>query len=142
MYMSEVPHLEIRDVDGRSLRFTAVRRTPHELIYLAAVEVGWAQAIAEVSTYVNGPPGPFFASLAEAWRGWNAERKWEDLEYRLAFTATCDRTGHVVLSVAVQDSHYSGRVQVQLHLEAGSLEGIARRVEAFFAAAELMPINR
>jgi hypothetical protein len=132
--VSEVPHLEIRDSDGSALRFAYAGCTDHEVTYLVAVDVGWAQASAEVSTYLYGPPTPFFTSLADSWRGWEGEKKWEDLEHRVGLTATCDKTGHITLSVQIRDSQYSGRVQVPIYLEAGGLEGIASRVEAFFAA--------
>ena len=131
--MSELPQFEIRDSDGSSLRFAYAGRTDHEVTFLMAVDVGWAQGSAEVSTYVCGPPAPFFTSLADAWRGWEGERKWEDLEERVGLTATCDKTGHVTLAVLLRDAQYSGRVQVRINLEAGGLEDIARRAEAFFA---------
>ena len=133
--MESMPQLEIRDSDGSCLRFAAVGRTEHEFTYLVAVDVGWAHASAEVSTYHYGPPTPFFRSLADSWRGWEGEKKWEDLEHRFGLTATSDSTGHITLKVFLRDSQYSGRVEVPIYLEAGGLEDLARRVAAFFEAA-------
>jgi hypothetical protein len=48
--MTDVSRLEVRDCDGSLLRFSAVGRTERELDYLVAVDVGWAQASAQVST--------------------------------------------------------------------------------------------
>ena len=131
--MSDLPHFEIRDSDGSSLRFAYAGRTDHDVTYVIAVDAGWARGTAEVSTYVCGPPTPFFTSLADTWRGWEGEKKWEDLEHRVGLTATCDKTGHVTLTVLIRDAQYSGRLQVPIYLEAGGLEGIARRAVAFFA---------
>ena len=133
--MNEVPQLELRDADGSALSFEITGSSEHEATYVVTIDVGWARASAEVSTYLYGPPTPFFKSLAESWRGWEGEKKWEDLEHRVGFTGTCDRTGHVTVKVLVQDSQYSGRAVLPIHLESGSLETIANRVESYFAQA-------
>jgi hypothetical protein len=133
--LNEVPQLHLRDADGSTLSFTLTGSSGNEASYIATIDVGWARASAEVSTYLYGPPTPFFKSLAESWRGWEGEKKWEDLEHRLGLTATCDRTGHVTVKVLVQDSQYSGRAVLPIYLEAGGLEDIAQRVESYFSQA-------
>jgi hypothetical protein len=133
--LNDAPHLDLRDADGSTLRFSVTGSSEHEVSYVLTIDVGWARASAEVSTYLYGPPTPFFRSLAESWRGWDGEKKWEDLEHRVGLTATCDRTGHVTVNVLVQDSQYSGRVVLPIYLEAGGLEAIAHRVESYFAQA-------
>ena len=130
-----MPKLELRDADGSTLCFVVTGTSEHEVNYLVAIDVGWARATAEVSTYLYGPPVAFFKSLAESWRGWDGEKKWEDLEHRVGFAATCDRTGHITIKVQVQDSQYSGRAVLSIHFEAGGLEAMARRIEMFFSQA-------
>jgi len=133
--LNDVPQLELRDADGSTLRFAITGSTEHEVSYVITIDVGWARASAEVSTYLYGPPIQFFKSLAESWRGWEGEKTWEDLEHRVGLTATCDRTGHVTLKVLVQDSQYSGRAILPIYLEAGGLEAVAKRVESWFSQA-------
>jgi hypothetical protein len=133
--LNEVPKLELRDADGSTLCFAVTGTAEHEVNYLVSIDVGWAHAAAEVSTYLYGPPVEFFRLLAESWRGWDGEKKWEDLEHRVCFTATCDRTGHITMKVQVQDSQYSGRAILPIHFEAGGLEAIAHRIDMFFSQA-------
>ncbi|MEJ1965697.1 MAG: hypothetical protein WDO56_30755 [Gammaproteobacteria bacterium] len=54
--MTDVPHLDVRDCDGSTLVFSVVGRTENETRYLVTVDVGWARASAEVSTYLYGAP--------------------------------------------------------------------------------------
>lgn len=133
--MNDVPQLELRDADGSTLCFSIPGSSELELTYVVTIDVGWARASAEVSTYLYGPPTPFFRSLAESWRGWEGEKKWEDLEHRVGLTATCDRTGHITSRVQVQDSQYSGRAILPIYLDAGGLEALAHRVESYFSQA-------
>jgi hypothetical protein len=133
--MNHAPQLEIRDTDGSTLRFAVTGTSEHELTYMVTIDVGWARASAEISTYLYGPPTPFFKSLAESWRGWDGEKKWEDLEHRVGLTATCDLTGHITLKVLVRDSHYSGCATLSIYLEAGDLEALAHQVESYFLAS-------
>ena len=133
--LNDLPQLELRDADGSTLRFTITGSSEHEVKYVVTIDVGWARASTEISSYLYGPPIQFFRSLAESWRGWEGEKKWEDLEHHVGLTATCDRTGHVALKVQIQDSEYSGRVILRIHFEAGGLEAIARRADSFFSQA-------
>jgi len=134
--MNEVPPLEVLDGDGSSLRFTAIGRTAHELTYCLAVDVGWAKASGEVSTYLHGPPTNFFADIAQSWRGWDGAKTWEDLEHRVGFKATSDKTGHITLRVTLRDANYTGRVELPLSFEAGALDALSRRVASFFEVAQ------
>ena len=133
--VSDLCVLEVRDSHGSTLTFTVTDISTHEWKYGVAIDVGWARASAEVSTYLYGPPTAFFESLAQSWKGWEGEKTWEDLEKRIGFSATCDRTGHVTLEVLIRDSGYTGRVVLPMYLEAGSLEVLAARVRKFFAEA-------
>lgn len=115
--MNEVPTLEIRDRDGNMFRFAVAARTERYLNYLVTVDVGWAHASAEISTYLYGAPTKFFADLAQSWRGWSGEKKWEDLDHRIALTAVSDRTGHVNFKVILRE-----------------LDALSRQVAGFFEA--------
>ena len=98
--------------------------------------MGWAQASAEVSTYLYGPPTNFFEDLAQSWRGWDGRKAWEDLEHRFALSAISDKTGHIILNVTVRDASYTGRVELPLSFEAGQLEALSLRIVAFFELAK------
>ena len=45
----------------------------------------------------------FFADLAESWRGWDGEKRWESIEHDLSITATSDSRGHCRLHFVVRD---------------------------------------
>lgn len=89
-------------------------------------------AVGRVSSYQSTGLAELFTSFARDWRGWPGTRTWQSLEGELELTATCDRTGHVNLTVTLSDRmHPAWSASADLVLEAGALERIAREVEAF-----------
>jgi len=74
----------------------------------------------------------YWRTLATDWRGWKGDRTWESSETELAFSASSDRTGHVHLTVRLQDrALYHWRVQARLTLESGQLDRIASNATEF-----------
>jgi hypothetical protein len=80
-----------------------------------------------------------FQSMARDWKGWDGERTWGSIEGEFSISATADRLGHVSLSLGFtqNDASEPWSVSVQLNLEAGQLERIARHVTALFGVSAL-----
>ena len=55
----------------------------------------------EPASHLSG----FFRDLAADWRGWQGTKEWASLEGELRFSATCDSTGHISLSVRLRSGH-------------------------------------
>jgi hypothetical protein len=88
----------------------------------------------QVYAYEPGTgPDKFFRDLAANWRGWQGKKEWSSLEGELKFSATCDSTGHISLSVQLRSGPYpfDWSLSGVLLLEAGGLERIATDVEKF-----------
>ena len=93
-------------------------------------------ASSEIHAIVSGPadlPTAFFDSLAESWRGWRGTKDWSSYERDLEFAAAADGKGHVFLRVklAAGASDDQWRAEVQLLLEAGQLEAVAKQFRVF-----------
>ncbi len=72
--------------------------------------------------------------MAANWRGWDDEIKWGTLEDDFSLTATSDLTGHVDLLIKMRSNEYpyGWKMEVNFALEAGSLEGLFRKVSTLF----------
>jgi len=90
------------------------------------------------ATYVVGSPALFFDRMASSWRGWEGVLKWAPLENEIVLTATMDHLGHVEMLVELRSTVYPSdwEVKFRLHLEAGGLESLARRVKQAFPIHE------
>jgi hypothetical protein len=75
----------------------------------------------------------FFRDLATNWQGWQGKKEWSSLEGELRFSATCDSTGHISLSVRLRSGPYpfDWALTAVLLLEAGSLERNASEIDKF-----------
>lgn len=52
----------------------------------------------KTSTEFSGPPSEIFVRMAEQWRGWEGELRWESSDGPnglLTLIATCDSLGHI-----------------------------------------------
>ena len=83
-----------------------------------------------------GPLVRLFQSMALDWKGWDVERTASSIEGDFSVGATADRLGHVSLNLRFPrlEDPEPWSVSVQLILEAGQLEVIARHVTTFFSA--------
>jgi len=90
-------------------------------------------AAAEVY-YDLGDPTGLIRDMAERWRGWDGELVWGSLEGELTLRCTQDRAGHVSIGVELTSVPYTcgWSIRATIMAEAGQLEDIARRAEAFF----------
>lgn len=71
---------------------------------------------------MSGPPCRLFADIAEHWRGWEEEKRWADLEGRVALVAPADALGHVTIRVVLKGPNFLDRAEVRLIYEAGALQ--------------------
>jgi hypothetical protein len=75
-----------------------------------------------------------FRDLAKDWRGWSGEKANESLEGHLRLACTADRTGHVAIRVRLRSTAIEDdwRVEADLHIEAGQLQGLANAATEYF----------
>lgn len=124
--MSEVEFKSPRD--GSVLRFAIVERHAEEIEFEVSVRTPWFAGRAPASTYLNGSPSSIFSSMAEAWRGWEGQKSWQDLEARVSLIGEANSTGHVRLTVELKGHDYETHLRVVLGYEAGQLEAMAGEV--------------
>ena len=120
--------------DGAILSLSILGRSAAQTDFLVSVKLPWVHASREASTYAIGPPSLLFTAMAADWRGWEAEKRWEDLESRVSLLATSDKTRHVFLQVILVGPNYRDRADVILNYEAGQLDVMSRRVAQAFAS--------
>ena len=61
----------------------------------------------KTSTEFSGPPSDLFVRMAELWRGWDGELRWESsdgLNGLLSLVARCDSLGHICVTVELRES--------------------------------------
>jgi len=79
-----------------------------------------------VSAYMFSGFADFFGGIATNWKGWKGAREWSALEGEMNLKAHSDRTGHVYLSVEIQDgAPPRWQLNATLVLEAGQLDRLA-----------------
>jgi hypothetical protein len=89
-----------------------------------------------VSTYMSRGIGAFFTDISENWDGWSGNKEWGSLEGEIKLKASCDRLGHIFLSVQLaNEAPPIWEVQAELLLEAGQLEKIAKEARTFESLA-------
>lgn len=72
----------------------------------------------------------YFEALAEDWRGWAGERRWESLEGDVELVAAHDGRGTITLHVSLRTEAFAQHrwnASAGLLLDAGGLDHIARR---------------
>lgn len=75
---------------------------------------------------------PFFAGLADDWRGWAGAREWGAHEGGLALSCTHDGRGTVSMGTELRDPNLGWVVRAVVPLDAGQLEQLARETAEFF----------
>lgn len=87
---------------------------------------------------LNAPYGQspleLFESIEKDWNGWNGEKSWGSMEGEFDICAISDKTGHITLKARINSGHYvpSARLETELVVEAGQVEGIAKKAKGFF----------
>jgi hypothetical protein len=131
--MEESAPLVIRGSGGTTLEVAFAHGTQEEATFTVTLRSGWLSASTLMTTYHYGPPTDFFAELASSWRGWQGEKKWEEIEGRVKFIATSNRTGHIHLEVSLRPHPaLAGRVTDVIELEAGTLHALSTTVRKYF----------
>jgi hypothetical protein len=76
-----------------------------------------------------------FEFMAENWKGWEGDKKWQSIESDLCLTASTDNWGHITLGVSIHANHPDDdwSAQAPIHLDAGSLDTLLKDIRAFFA---------
>jgi hypothetical protein len=107
--------------------------------FLARIAGPNFQATTKVYEYEPIYLTQFFADLAANWKGWTAKKEWGSLEGELHFSATCDSTGHINLSIQLRSSAhpFGWNLASTILLEAGQLDRLAQSVVAFFEGANV-----
>lgn len=85
--------------------------------------------------------GAFFNDLANHWRGWQGVKDHESLEGHLRVEAeAADSLGHIRLRMCLRgvDVPDLWVAEISMIVEAGQLDDLARRAEAFFGAANIV----
>ena len=87
-------------------------------------------AVRRVFAYTDAPLiTRMFGEAATQWKGWTGRKSWRSVEGDLELHLTCDRAGHVVVSVLIstEDLEAEGwQHHAELALEVGQLDSIAR----------------
>jgi len=93
------------------------------------------EAECRVEDYNSGHWAPFFADMANRWKGWSGAIRHETYNECFVLTATSDSLGHIALSVSLRnDIGPEWHSNFTFALEAGQLEGIALSASHFFGA--------
>lgn len=110
--------------------------------YLESYSVTVSSQAMEATVRVeNSPygtnPADFFEQIAREWQGWSGDKEWGAMEGEFSLEASSDSTGHIETTIKLQPSFYSPcwSAEVTLIIEAGQLEGIARKFKSFFYPA-------
>jgi hypothetical protein len=128
--MFEIFQVVSRD-DGAALTLRAHTRD----YFLAELRGLNLMAHARVGTYMSHGLGELFTQMASDWRGWRGAKTWSSLEGELRMSAEADRTGHVSISVELREGAPAiWTVVLELLVEAGQLESLARDARAFEAS--------
>ncbi len=127
--------------DGTTLTFRlldSARPKDEERSFEVTIESPDVRARVIASTYYAGSPALLFRKIAQNWKGWKDESKWASLEGEFTMSARSDSLGHVTLEVALRSDTYPPEWKMNglIHLEAGSLDSIARSVASILPIAE------
>ena len=103
---------------------------------LAKVSGAGINAEAFVYTFMSKGIGEFFTNLSSNWKGWQGNIEWSSLEGEIKLQASCDRLGHIFLSVWLTNGAPPiWEAHTELVLEAGQLEMLAAEALAFESVA-------
>jgi len=94
-------------------------------------------ATRRVYAYTDGAGiSRLFADAAEEWRVWKEPKVWESLEGELRIELSIDRLGHVAVAVRVRSDPGGSdpwRLDAELGLDAGQLDGVAREANRLWS---------
>ncbi len=129
----------IKSAQGATtLEFIALERSEDEIVFRARlvdpISYKYSGEV-RASTHLVPPLSQFFRQIAEQWKGWNGEIRWESIDGKdglLNLVATSDALGHVFIAVEMRDFMNEFRLRGVIKLEAGQLDSVAQQVEKLF----------
>jgi len=76
-----------------------------------------------------------FRFMAKEWKGWEGSQEWTSIEGEFGISATCDNLGHILLTLTFKefDGPENWKANVQLFIDSGQTETIAKQAAEFFA---------
>jgi hypothetical protein len=137
MPTNQLDLLEIRDLEAK-ISFSRPSHDSDGWLESYFVEISMPGVSANVSVddapYAQ-PITQFFAELASSWRGWKGERIWRSLEGEYNLVASCDSSGHIILSANLGSRQIAPcwKATVSIMIEAGQLDRIYQEVKEFFS---------
>ena len=92
----------------------------------------------EVSMDVENPPygrSPYtlFEEMNRQWSGWHDIKSWSAMESECSLSATHDATGHITLTLEIENRRQSWKAIAEFMIEAGRLSAVAAQAKSFFA---------
>lgn len=88
---------------------------------------------------VENPPAGrsplhLFQSIQKEWRGWKGEKGWGALEGEFDLSASSDKTGHITLKARLFSGYSppSSKLEIELIVESGQTDSIAKKAQEFF----------
>ena len=74
-----------------------------------------------------------FEELTASWKGWEGAKEWSSVEGDFSLSCKSDGLGHVAIEVTLKSGLYEDdwRVKAVVHVDAGILDEIARKVSQF-----------
>ncbi len=70
--------------------------------------------------------------MADHWQGWKGEKAWGALDGEFTLKATATSLGHISIIIEMVEMAGAFRLGATLHLEAGQLEEISKKMETLF----------
>ena len=108
-------------------------RYPVEYLRVSIEDRDIAASSSRVYIYEPHDLAAFFDELAANGKGWEGEKQWHSVENDFALSCTSDGLGHAALRVTLKSGLYEDDwcVQAVIHVDAGQLEDLAAKVNAF-----------
>lgn len=119
--------LRLSEPQPQSLRY------PVEYLRVSIEDRDIAASSSRVYIYEPHDLAAFFDELAANWKGWEDEKQWHSVEADFALSSTYDDLGHAALRVTLKSGLYEDDwcVQAVIYVDAGQLEDLAAKVNAF-----------
>ncbi|MDQ3685222.1 MAG: DUF6228 family protein [Acidobacteriota bacterium] len=108
-------------------------RYPVEYLRVSLKDKDITASSAKVYIYEPHSLALLFEELATSWKGWEGAKEWSSVEGDFSLSCKSDGLGHVAIEVTLKSGLYEDdwRVKAVVHVDAGRLDEIARKVSQF-----------
>ncbi|MBA2502119.1 MAG: hypothetical protein H0V27_04480 [Pyrinomonadaceae bacterium] len=108
-------------------------RYPVEYLRVSLKDKDIAASSAKVYIYEPHSLALLFEELTASWKGWEGAKEWSSVEGDFSLSCKSDGLGHVAIEVTLKSGLYEDdwRVKAVVHVDAGILDEIARKVSQF-----------